>query len=793
MRLALPCVAALLVVLHGPVALSQRVSLNEIGPVVDGDSAHAFVEIRNGSTETENLDDVVLALDGVAMYHFPAGASIAPGSLIVLHLGIDGTDGAGNYYAGVGTSRELRFAGTASLHESEPLTIANTMVDFVQWGAAESALEVVAAAKGIWRQGDFVDTSALGAAGSIAVVNDAFGSARWAINDAPSPGLQNAMTPSVPVVVNEVVVSDASQVVELTAAIVDADVDVSGFTLCIGGEPSCYTIPAGQSIPAGGYLLIQLGQDGVDGPGEVFTGPFPRIDADAAELALFRSPATSDSEDLVDYVRWGHGDPELEPLAVEAGIWPAGATIDDVVSGGSLAYIGAGDIPSSYRIDETPSPGRPNDSESVVFRRADCNDDGDIAISDPLYAIQYLFLGGEEPACYIACDSNGDSVFDIADATYTLAFLFRAGTAPPEPLPSIAFDDSERFIAATGARAAELSPTSGPESGPVTAGELTVRSPSGSISVVDWTPRLPGNELTVCGRDSVDIDLAEPVYSFGFSVFEPADEAERSLVLFEDDFESGLDQWTGGDWDPIDPAHVPGEHDGVIASDPLENDHALSFVDIVRGIDILTREGVTSPTGHYRLSFDYLGLVGLDSVPDDVGGFVGHTNGLPGDQRIWTAGTPAYFHDIPVHLPDTWAWEPIAYEFAFEEPVHLMFEDFFGSGGVAGDAYFDNVRLEAVGDCFDVQDELEDSTFRVTLLNDGVVVQTHLFDPGVDVGFFGVWTTVPFDRVEIREISGGAETDFFGRFFTGDTPRGGGCGQELDSDRLSCSSFTSCS
>lgn len=61
-----------------------------------------------------------------------------------------------------------------------------------------------------------------------------------------------------------------------------------------------------------------------------------------------------------------------------------------------------------------------------------------------------------------------------------------------------------------------------------------------------------------------------------------------------------------------------------------------------------------------------------------------------------------------------------------------------------------------------------DSTFRITLLSSGSVV--HTFDvtrPNDVASFIGVAGDTAFNRMEVLEITGGAENEFFGEVFTG--------------------------
>jgi PEP-CTERM motif len=61
-----------------------------------------------------------------------------------------------------------------------------------------------------------------------------------------------------------------------------------------------------------------------------------------------------------------------------------------------------------------------------------------------------------------------------------------------------------------------------------------------------------------------------------------------------------------------------------------------------------------------------------------------------------------------------------------------------------------------------------DSTFSVTLLNGAVPVGSFNFNAANDsAAFVGVWSTLAFDRVQIRETTGGVENEFYGAFYTG--------------------------
>lgn len=64
-----------------------------------------------------------------------------------------------------------------------------------------------------------------------------------------------------------------------------------------------------------------------------------------------------------------------------------------------------------------------------------------------------------------------------------------------------------------------------------------------------------------------------------------------------------------------------------------------------------------------------------------------------------------------------------------------------------------------------------DSTFSVALKNGSTTVDSFMFNAPDDVlAFVGVWTDIPFDRVEIRDTTATIDDEYFGEFYTGTTP-----------------------
>ncbi len=69
------------------------------------------------------------------------------------------------------------------------------------------------------------------------------------------------------------------------------------------------------------------------------------------------------------------------------------------------------------------------------FVRADANSDLEVEMSDSVFSLWHLFMGGPEPKCRDAADANGDGAYDIADPVYTLQWKFSGGPPPPAPFP----------------------------------------------------------------------------------------------------------------------------------------------------------------------------------------------------------------------------------------------------------------------------------------------------------------------------------------------------------------------
>jgi hypothetical protein len=172
--------------------------------------------------------------------------------------------------------------------------------------------------------------------------------------------------------------------------------------------------------------------------------------------------------------------------------------------------------------------------------------------------------------------------------------------------------------------------------------------------------------------------------------FLPVSGLHASLVYFEN-FENGLSDWTGKN---------EGAHTGAIVADPKQGDKALTFTDITSRGDVFTTTAASNfAVGAYRLEFDYLGLFVDGQVVDDFGGFIGISDDFVNVDRSdhrWLLGTALEGGAEGGNLIDDDNWHIYSVNFTAVYDFHLILEDFQWSGGIAGDVFFDNIKLYSV-------------------------------------------------------------------------------------------------
>jgi hypothetical protein len=164
-----------------------------------------------------------------------------------------------------------------------------------------------------------------------------------------------------------------------------------------------------------------------------------------------------------------------------------------------------------------------------------------------------------------------------------------------------------------------------------------------------------------------------------------AQAATVPVKVFSTGFESGLSTWTD---------RKPSSPDAAVFDDPLRpGNHVLGFNRTMGAGSVFSKTQVSS-TGSFTLSFDYLGLPDRGGVADDLGGFIGISVGGNGSNQYWVGSTNDD-SGTPLSLIDDGLWHSYSYTFSspIGQRVRVMVEDWDGSGGVAGDAFFDNIVL----------------------------------------------------------------------------------------------------
>ena len=81
--------------------------------------------------------------------------------------------------------------------------------------------------------------------------------------------------------------------------------------------------------------------------------------------------------------------------------------------------------------------------ECEDFLRGDANGDNLVDISDGIFMLDELFLGGGSSTCEDAMDFNDDGGLDIADPVGALNYIFLQGAPPSAPFPSCGIDPTD--------------------------------------------------------------------------------------------------------------------------------------------------------------------------------------------------------------------------------------------------------------------------------------------------------------------------------------------------------------
>ncbi|MBI4602295.1 MAG: hypothetical protein HY721_10075, partial [Planctomycetes bacterium] len=80
------------------------------------------------------------------------------------------------------------------------------------------------------------------------------------------------------------------------------------------------------------------------------------------------------------------------------------------------------------------------------FVRGDASADGQVNITDPIFVLGYLFLGGAAPSCLDAADTDDNGQLQVTDAVRVLSYLFLGGPEPASPWASCGLDPTPESL-----------------------------------------------------------------------------------------------------------------------------------------------------------------------------------------------------------------------------------------------------------------------------------------------------------------------------------------------------------
>jgi hypothetical protein len=82
---------------------------------------------------------------------------------------------------------------------------------------------------------------------------------------------------------------------------------------------------------------------------------------------------------------------------------------------------------SDIYLDVSPNPA----SSACQGECGDANNDKSVNVSDAVWVINYVFIGGSEPQPVLACgDANGDGAVNVSDAVWIINYVFIGGAQP---------------------------------------------------------------------------------------------------------------------------------------------------------------------------------------------------------------------------------------------------------------------------------------------------------------------------------------------------------------------------
>ena len=102
---------------------------------------------------------------------------------------------------------------------------------------------------------------------------------------------------------------------------------------------------------------------------------------------------------------------------------------------GLVEFLGA-DIDGDGPVDPPPPAG-------PRFVRGDADDNGVVNLTDAIFNLNYLFIGGAAPTCMDSSDADNSGTLQLTDGIFLLNYLFIGGAPPPDPGRECGLDPEE--------------------------------------------------------------------------------------------------------------------------------------------------------------------------------------------------------------------------------------------------------------------------------------------------------------------------------------------------------------
>ena len=204
----------------------------------------------------------------------------------------------------------------------------------------------------------------------------------------------------------------------------------------------------------GGVALGPAGDYNGDGYADFTIGGWDRKQLPPPKLDLvFGSPDLPDGLELGDLRRHGfrldgiHGGSFLVDKTQATGDLNGDGVSDFAFSEWQIPSLAPEDDPDPTTASVHVVFGIP---QRVEFIRGDADSDGTLNLTDAVFALSFLFLGGTVPICEDAADVDDLGSVELTDAVYLLNHLFLGGAAPPAPYPEAGQDPTEDALGCRG-------------------------------------------------------------------------------------------------------------------------------------------------------------------------------------------------------------------------------------------------------------------------------------------------------------------------------------------------------